>query len=445
MSTIKANDANNGNGNGKKVAVFGLGFVGLPLALSFAMRGCEVVGVDVDDSLVAALNNGSTHHREWYHRTPIQKILQDQLENGRFRATGDAGEALACCRNVIVTVGLPVVDGQHSLEYLESACNAIAAGLKPGDLILIRSTVVPGTTRGFILPLLEKSGLKAGRDFHLAYSSERIAEGKAFDEFENMPTVVGGIDKASRDRAMELLGIVTRAELVPATSIEVVETAKVMENISRDVDIAMVNEFARFTKALGIDIFETIRITNTHKRVKLLLPGPGVGGYCIPNALHYLAPKADELGVPLSLLRTARRVNADVPAYVAGLVLKNLPVPAADAKVAVFGFAMKDYSNDDRQSPALDVIAILRRAGIKVAAYDPAVPCDYDFTVSTFEEALARAHGIAVLAKQEDVDYFNFKQFKKLMNPTTKPFIVDTRNIYDREKAEKAGFTLETI
>jgi len=431
MSSINGN-----NGSGKKAAVFGLGFVGLPLALSFAMRGCEVIGVDVDENLVSALNTGITHHREWYHRTPIRKILQDQLENGRFRATGDAAEILASVRNIIVTVGL---------EHLESACSVIAAGLKPQDLVLIRSTVVPGTTRSFVIPLLEKSGLKAGRDFYLAYSSERIAEGKAFDEFENMPTVVSGIDQTSRDKAMELLSIVTKAELVPASSFEVVETSKVIENISRDVNIAMVNEFARFTKALGIDIFETIRIANTHHRVKLLYPGPGVGGYCIPNALHYLTPKADELGVPLALLRTARQVNANVPAYIAGLVLKNLPVPAQGAKVAVFGIAMKDYSNDDRQRPAVEAVALLRKAGVQVAAYDPAVPNDYDFVVPAIEDALGGAHGIVVLAKQEDVDYFSFKQFKALMNTASKPFIVDTRNIYDRAKVEKAGFVLDTI
>lgn len=429
----------------KHVAVFGLGFVGLPLALSFAMRGCQVIGVDVNKTLVQELNQGITYHRESYHHTPIQKILKSQLKAKRFYATTDAAEAMAKCDNIIVTVGVPVENGQPSLDHIVAAGRAIAAGLKPGDLVLIRSTLIPGTTRNLVLPILETSGLKAGQDFYLAYSSERIAEGRAFEEFENMPAVVSGIDRPSRDKAMELLSIVTKADLVPASSLEVVETAKVMENISRDVNIAMVNEFARFTKAMGLDIFEVVRIANTHQRVKLLSPGPGVGGYCLPNALHYLAPKADELGVPLPLLRTARQINEQVPGFVVSLVVKHLPVPASRARIAVFGIAMKDFSSDERLSPALDVIGLMRRAGMQVAAYDPVVPTRYDFSVDSLEEAIQDAHGIVVLARQEGIDYCDFALFKSLMSREGKPFIVDTRNIYIRSKVEKAGFILETL
>lgn len=430
----------------KKVAVFGLGFVGLPLALSFAIRGCEVYGVDVNADLIAELNEGITHHLEHYHNTPIQKVLKDQLEAGRFKATTDAADALANCNNIIMTVGIPVVNGEHLFDHVESASRAIGKGLKPNDLVLVRSTLVPGMTQNYIRPILEKeSGLKADDDFYLAYSSERIAEGKAFEEFENMPTLVSGVDRASRDRAMELLGIVTKADLVPCSSIEVVETAKVMENISRDVDIAMVNEFARFTKALGVDTFEVIRVANTHKRVKLLLPGPGVGGYCIPNALHYLTPKAEEMEVPLPLLRLARDINEHVPQFVVSMVTRNLPVLAKEAKVAVFGIAMKDFSNDDRLSPALQVIELLQTTGIKVAAFDPAVPTRHSFKVDSLQEALEGAHGIVVLAKQDGIDYNNFSLFKKYLSAAGQPFIVDTRNVYERKVVEAGGFILETL
>ncbi|ADG82935.1 nucleotide sugar dehydrogenase [Thermincola ferriacetica] len=428
-----------------KVAIFGLGFVGLPLALSYALRGCEVIGVDVDPHLVDQLNNGITHHLEKYHDIPIQQVLKDMLAAKRFSATLDAGHALKECNNFILTIGIPVTDKGHDFSHVESCSRAVASGLKPGDLVIVRSTLIPGMTRNFVKPILEESGLKAGEDFYLAYSSERIAEGKAFDEFENMPTLVSGINEASLQKAMELMSIVTKAELVPASSFEVVESAKVMENISRDVNIAMVNEFARFTKALGIDIFEVIKVANTHKRVKLLIPGPGVGGYCIPNALHYLAPKADELGVPLKLLRTARKINEEVPAFVASLVTKNLPVPPSKAKVAALGIAMKDYSSDDRQSPALDVIKILLNSGIKVAAFDPAVPSKHAFQVDSLEAAVKDAHGIIVLAKQNGIGYNNFKLFNELMSKVGTPFIVDTKNLYNRDEVEAAGFKLESL
>jgi nucleotide sugar dehydrogenase len=437
--------ANQLNPSEVKVAILGLGFVGLPLALSYAIRGCQVTGVDVDTHLVDDLNKGSTHHLEKYHDTPIKQVLAEQLANGRFKATTDAKEAMKSCNYFIMTVGIPVIEGGHDFSHIDSCSRTIAAGLKKDDLVLVRSTLVPGMTRNYIRPMLEESGLKAGVDFHLGYSSERIAEGKAFDEFENMPTLISGINDESREAARQLMSIVTKAELHLASCIEVVESAKVMENISRDVDIAMVNEFARFCEGLKIDIFEVIKVANTHKRVKLLTPGPGVGGYCLPNALHYLSPKADELGVSLKLLRTARKINEEIPAFIASLVTKNLPVPANKAKVAAFGIAMKDYSSDDRISPAIDIIDILRTSGVNVIAFDPAVPTKYDYKVDTIEEAVKDAHAILVMAKQDGIAYTNFELFRKLMSKDGTPFIVDTKNMYNRAEVEENGFILEAI
>ncbi|MHB8170622.1 MAG: nucleotide sugar dehydrogenase [Thermincolia bacterium] len=428
-----------------KVAVFGLGFVGLPLALSFALRGCKVMGVDINNTLVTELNNGVTHHLEFCGQVPIQQILAEQLAKGNFIATTDAAEAMANCDNIIVTVGIPVQDGEHCTSHLEECIKAVAQGLKLHDLVVIRSTLVPGMTRNFIKPLLETGGLQAGEDFHLAYSSERIAEGKAFIEFEQMPALVSGINGASLDRAMGLLGIVTKADIHPASSIEVVETAKVVENISRDVNIAMVNELARFTKAMGLDVFEVIQMANTHKRVNLLFPGPGVGGYCIPNALHYLAPKAEEMGVALELMLVARKINEKTPRFIVGMINKHFTVPLSEAKIAVLGLAMKDFSNDDRLSPALQIIWLMEQSGIKVAAYDPAVPSRYSFTVDTLEEAVDGAHGILVLARQREIVYDDFQLFRDKMSTAGKPFIVDTRNLYLRSQVEGAGMILESL
>ncbi|MGE5544896.1 MAG: nucleotide sugar dehydrogenase [Bacillota bacterium] len=427
-----------------RVCIFGLGFVGLPLALSFAMRGCQVTGVDVDKSLVEELNNGITHHLESYGDRSIQDILRDELASGRFKATLDCTEAMRECDNILVTVGVPVEDGRHDLSPITTVCRSISQGLKTGDLVIIRSTLIPGTTRGVILPILEQSGLKAGHDFFLAYSSERIAEGKAFYEFENMPAAVSGINDESAERAHDLISIVTKAPIIRGSQIEVVETAKVMENISRDVDIAMSQEFARFARGLGIDIFEVIKVANTHQRVNLLTPGPGVGGYCLPNALYYLLPKAEEMGVELPLLTTARRINDSVPAFVAGLALKNLTVPPRQAELAVLGIAMKDFSNDDRISPARDVIGHLQQAGCTVRAFDPAVPSSYPFKVNSLEEAVKGAHGILVLARQNGIDYHNLALFKEHLVGEN-PFIVDTKNIYNRPEVESYGLKLETL
>lgn len=428
-----------------KIAVFGLGYVGLPLALSFAMKGSEVYGVEVNPSLVNELQDGITYHLENYNGKPINTILREQLDNGHFTPTLDAQKAIKESNILIVTVGLPVYMGKPIYTYVESACREIAKGLKKDDLVIIRSTVVPGTTRNFVLPILEESGLKAGVDFYLGYSSERIAEGKAFDEFENMPTLASGINEESANRVEAALKLVTRAEIFKASSMEIVETAKVIENLSRDINIAMVNEFAKFAKNMGIDIFEVIQAANTHKRVKLLTPGPGVGGYCIPNAYHYLAPKAEELQVALTLSTIAREINIDMPRYVAQMVMANLPAGISNAKIAVLGIAMKDYSPDDRYSPALDVISELEKEGLNIKAFDPAVPTKHAFSVDSLEEAVKDAHGIVVLARQEGVDYSDFKHFKELMSQDGIPFIIDTKHTYNTEEMKNNIIKIESL
>ncbi|MGE5417796.1 MAG: nucleotide sugar dehydrogenase [Acidobacteriota bacterium] len=427
----------------KKVAVFGLGFVGLPLALSFAMHGCKVYGVDIDPVLVEELNAGITYHLESHNGRIIQDILQGELDSGRFKATMDVAEVMNECDSFIVTVGLPVVNGNPDMMPLITVCRSIADGLKLGDLVLIRSTVIPGTTQGTVMPLLETSGLVCGSDFYLAYSSERIAEGQAFYEFENMPAALAGVNDISTDKASELVSVVTKAEIVKASQIEVVECAKVMENLSRDVDIAMSQEFARFSRTIGVDIFEVIKVANTHQRVNLMTPGPGVGGYCLPNALYYLLPRAHEHNIELPLSTTARKINDSVPAYVAGLVMQNLSVPPNQSKIAVLGIAMKDYSNDDRISPALDVIRHLQLAGCKVAAYDPAVPTQHPFKVDSLEEALDRAHSAVILARQKEIDYSNLSLFKSKM--ASSALIVDTRNIYHQDEVEQHSLRLVSL
>lgn len=427
-----------------QIVVIGLGFVGLPLALSFCLKGIKVTGVDVDENLISELSAGVTHHLEKHGEKTIQEILKEQLDSGNFQVTTEAQGTLEEANNYIVTVGIPVENGQHSMEHIKAVSRSISRVLKKGDLVLIRSTVVPGTVRNYIAPILEESGLKAGEDFFLAYASERIAEGKAFQEFENMPTLVSGINGESAAVAARLLKIVTRADIHTASSIEVVETAKIFENLSRDINIAMVNEFARFSKNMDLSIFEVIELANTHKRVNLLYPGPGVGGYCIPNAYYYLLPKAQEMGIDLPVSTTARSINQSVPASVAEMALNNLNVDPGEAKICLLGMAMKDYSSDDRMSPALEVIDCLLAKGVQVTVYDPAVPRGHPCLVDTLEEALGGAQGIIVLAKQKEINFKDLPKFRQL-TCQDKPFILDTKNVYKKEEVEALGFNFESL
>lgn len=407
----------------KNVAVFGQGFVGLPLSLSFAFRGCNVYGVDILQRLVDEVNSGVTHHTESFDGKSIQQILKEQLEAGRYRATSSIEEAMKNCNNFVVTVGMT--------EVIECA-SIMGRYLKKGDLVVIRSTVVPGTTQEKLLPILEReSGMKAGEDFYLAYSSERIAEGYAFEEFAFMPTLVGGVNEESARRGKELLSVVCKVDVITASDIKVVETAKVIENVQRDVNIAMVQEFARFCEALGVDTHEVIKVANTHKRVKLLTPGPGVGGYCIPNAYHYLSPKAEELNVSLDILKLSREKNANLPNIMVDLFEKELSKSGkslAGAKIGVLGLAMKDYSNDDRISPPIEIVKALIEKGAEVYAYDPVVPTKYDFKVGTLDEALLNKDGVMVLAKQTEFEKLGAEYFVERLAKNTVVF--DTRNLF---------------
>ncbi len=418
-----------------RIGVFGQGFVGLPLALSYSLRGCRVLGIDVDQALVDGLNAGVTGLQEQHPDLgqSIQALLAQELEAGRYRATSDAAAALRECNAIIVTVGIPIIQGQPLLLHLKTACRTIGRNLKPDDLVLIRSTVMPGTTETVLLPLLEaESGLRAGRDFQLAYAPERIAEGRAFAEIAAMPTLVAGIDAASAARAEALLVEVCRAELIATANIRAAETAKIFENLQRDANIAIVQEMARFSEAMGLDIFEVIRLANTHPRVQLLEPGPGVGGYCIPNAYHYLAAPAVALGVDLPLLERCRAQNAALPEFFVDKLQELLAAagkPLAGAQIGALGLAMKDGCSDDRESPALDICRILMVRGAVVRAYDPLVAEAYPFQVASLQEALRDADGALILARQPGFAALDGAALAGLMRPGA--VCLDTRALID--------------
>lgn len=428
QTTHVAQNAASSNETPQGVAVVGLGFIGLPLSLTYAMHGIKVVGVDVMRSLVDEINAGKSHHQEHYQGKSLQQILQGELASGRFHATTSYMDAAKEVDHYIVTVGIPVQQGDPNLSYLQSSCEALADVLKPGDTVILRSTVVPGTTDELVRPLLEQSGLKAGEDFYLAYCSERIAEGRAFEEFISMPLALGGVNEASIEKAKSLLSLVTTASITVA-DMKVVETAKIIENVQRDVNIAMVQEFARFAEKFGIDTFELIRVANTHKRVQLLTPGPGVGGYCLPNALYYLLPKARELEVSLQLLETARNINDTVPTVLVNMVAEQLEQRGKtlqQSKVAILGVAMKDFSNDDRISPPHQTAQILLQRGASVAAYDPAVPSEYEYKVKSLEEAVEGADALLLLAVQQEFVDIDWRQIATRMAQNA--VILDTKN-----------------
>jgi len=390
----------------RKVAVVGLGFVGLPLSLAYWQAGAEVFGAEIDENLRSELGRGLTPHLESDDGKSIQEILREALASGRYHLVARAAEATGAADATIITVGVPHRPDGLDLAPLRGALRDVAEAAPRGHLILLRSTVPPGTTRRELLALTASLGRTSGEDLFVAYCPERIAEGRAFHEFRNMPVIVGAFDEISLRRAVELVGFVTKARITTTESVEAAELSKVIENVQRDVNIAIAQELARACEAGGVDVFEVIRLANTHERVHLLEPGPGVGGFCLPLALSYFLPFAEEHGAAAPTLLAARQTNAAVPRLLAARALRHAAELAPDERprIAVFGLAMKDYSNDARLSPAVDVCDLLQAAGAEVRAVDPAVPQEMPCKGKDPDWAVEGAHVLMLLSRQRELE-----------------------------------------
>jgi len=429
----------------EKIAVVGLGYVGLPLSLTYTLFGIEVYGIDINKEYIEELKRGKTHVYETYKGRHIEEILKESSEKGLFHPTSSYEEGLREVKNIIVTVGIPIENEKIHMEVFESAIESIGKFLKKDDLVLIRSTVPPLTTRSIALPILEKvSGLKESKDFFLAYSSERIAEGRAFEEFQTMPVAVAGLSEEGTRRAKELLKIIN-PNIILASAPEVVEISKLIENASRDVNIALVNELATLTNALNVDTMEVIDIANTHRRVKLLTPGIGVGGHCIPFASKYICYITDKLNLKMPILHTAREVNDSRPKNIAERIekeLKNIGKEISKSKITFIGIAMKDNSSDISESPAVYLKEVLKMRGAKVVFYDPKVKGNFEDRETHLDIALKGADVVVIPIIQEEVKY-DLKEWMKLLSKN--PIIFDGRKVFDKTEARTYGAIYLTV
>ncbi|MGE5552914.1 MAG: nucleotide sugar dehydrogenase [Betaproteobacteria bacterium] len=431
--------------NPRRVGVVGLGYVGLPTAVRFAVAGNPTTGTDTNSHLVERLRQGETNLLESWQGKSIRELLTANLQNGLLRLSDEPAEALRDCTDAVITVGVPVLDGRPQLSSFQQAITSAVKSLPPGALLLVRSTLPAGTMEGVVLPAATRAGRSVGKDLFLAYAPERMAEGRALEELVSLPTVVAAPDPVSLHRAKQLLQALGVQEFVVTDRLAMAELVKSVENAYRDVTIALANEFATLCRALRLDSHELVRLANTHPRVRLPLPGPGVGGHCLPNAYLYLNMAAEPLNVPLILTQQARLLNDRVPLLVAGLVEEGLGRAGKSlrgAKVAVLGVAMKDFCDDDRFSPAYALIAHLEEGGAAVAAFDPVVHRDFPRRVEAEEEALCDSDAAVIVAQQTglDLDPAYLVRWMK-----ASPVLVDTRHCLDRARAEELGCVVITI
>ncbi len=374
------------------IDVVGVGKMGLPLAALFAREGAKVIGVRRDEELVDQINKGICPIAE---EPELPEILKEVVRDGRLVATTDAEWAAKQADVILILVPLMVKGGKPDYSMIDSACARAATGLEEGDLVVVETTMPPGSMRNRLMPIFEKSGLSAGRDFGFAHAPERLMTGKVIRNMHTYPKIVGGLDQPSAEAAAGLYA--PFGEVLRVTDLETAELVKVSEGVYRDVNISYANMLALFCEKHGVDVWEVIKAANygTSDYCHIHLPGSGVGGHCIPVYPWFIIDKGEGYATEVALLREARRINDSMPGHMKTLIdmcLEDQGKPRKEATVGVLGLAFRGGVKEDRLSPGPALLQVLRGYR-RVLAHDPLyLPQEIrqmGFEPGSFEEILS--------------------------------------------------------
>jgi UDP-N-acetyl-D-mannosaminuronic acid dehydrogenase len=409
-----------------QVAVVGLGYVGLPTACMFAVNGLRVLGVDSNPDVINELLDGRPRAVE----PEIRSLLQGAIDSGNLRLSVQ----LERCDAYVVSVPTPVGDDRVAdLSYVRSALASIVKVAARGNLVIVESTIPPGTMLGVVLPVLRGAGFEPGRDLLVAHCPERVLPGATtILELVQNDRVIGGFDAASASRAKELYSAFVKGSL-HLTGITTAEFVKVIENTYRDVNIALANEFAKLAEVVDVDVWEAINLANNHPRVNVLRPGPGVGGHCVAVDPWFLV----QLDASRArVIRAAREANDGMPRHVVERLVNE--VNLEDGAVAMLGLAYRADLGDIRESPALAVHRELTRRGVKVKAHDPLVSEPIpDIANLSLEEAVKDAAAVLIVTDHAAFRSLDPRSIAGLVAGRT---VFDTRNCLDRDAWRAAGF-----
>ena len=418
------------------VGIVGMGYVGLPLMRAFCEGGLRVLGLDVDPAKVRMLNAGKS-----YIKHIPSSLIKGCLKAGRFSASTDPGK-LRKSDAVIICVPTPLTRMREpDMTYVRSTTEMISRNLRRGQLVVLESTTYPGTTREVVKPILESGGLKVGRDFYLAFSPEREDPGNRDFTTATIPKVVGGIDRTSGRLACALYGRVIEC-VVPVSSCEAAEATKILENVYRCVNIAMINEMKVLLDRMGINVWEVIIAASTKPfGFHPFYPGPGLGGHCIPIDPFYLTWKAREFDMSTRFIELAGEINAHMPEHVVGKVaeaLNRFKKALNGSKVLVLGLAYKKDIDDLRESPSIELIELLRERGARVDYNDPHIPKtpkqrEHELRMRSkpLTPAMLRSYDCVLIATDHSVyDYPWIVKHSRL--------IVDTRNATGKVKTGRS-------
>ncbi len=423
------------------IAVYGVGYVGLSLIATYLRKGLKVIGVDIDKQKLEAVREG----RLWFNEEAIRDAIRKGIEEGRLELTINSIEASRKSLIKIVTVPVYIDWDTKKISYhaLEDVSKKIAKGLKRGDLVIIESSVPPGTTEYIVKPLLEReSGLRAEKDFYLAYSPERVFIGRAVKDIEeNYPKVIGGTGPKSLELASRFYEKIAKKGVIKLSNTTTAEFEKLAEGIYRDVNIALANELALAAMKLGVDYYEVLRAANSQPFCHLHLPGPGVGGYCIPIYPYFMMNRVLAKGFIMELTRLARRINESMPYTVVSIIedsRKRLRLDPTRSKVTILGVAFRGDIDDVRLSPSHDVIGLLKARGyVNIVAHDPHVKEDHILDMlgvklsNDLESALKRSDLVVVLTRHSAYKGLKVSEIIKLTE--SNPLIIDTIAYLDND------------
>jgi UDP-N-acetyl-D-mannosaminuronic acid dehydrogenase len=424
--------------NFQKICVLGLGYIGLPTAATLATRGLKVIGVDINPYIIETLKSGNIH----IHEPGLRSVVETALQSGNLTVSLQPEEADA----FLIEVPTPFYEGQHGayegrnfrladMRAVVSATEAILPCLRKGNLVILESTSPPRTTVDSVKPILEKSGLKAGIDFHLCYSPERVLPGQILRELIENPRVIGGITPESAKAGRDLYATFVQGEIIE-TDATTAEMVKLMENTTRDVNIAISNEFSRLAEKFGVDVWEAIRLANLHPRINILSPGPGVGGHCISVDPWFFVEAAPEL---TSLIYHARQVNDEQPHFVIEKV-KQVLGSLNQKKIAALGLAYKPDVDDLRESPAAKVVHLLQKEGAQVRVWEPFKPDaklkDIDMEAS-LDSAIKDSEALLLLVRH--TEFINLLP-DEVASKTKARVLIDCVNGWNTEQWERVGF-----
>ena len=421
------------------IAVIGLGHVGLTTAAIFANVGFSVIGVDIRKEVLQNISSG----RSCTGEPALDELVQKVVENGKLQATADASQASQQADVEIICVQTPVTHkNKPYLTYLEKACKSIVQGPLKGKLVVVESTLPPGTTKNKVVRILEEgSKLKCGRDFWLAHCPERMAIGRAAQDFEENARIIGGYNPESTEIAAALFKTVSKGELL-LTDCTTAEVAKLAENTYRYVNIAFANELALICEKICVDVVDVVKLANTHSRVNIHSPGCGVGGPCLPKDTYLLLDAAREKEFKPRIIESSRRVNEYMPRHTIELlaaVQEKFGRRLSGKKIVVLGSAYRGEVDDARNSPSERIVQRLISQGAEVAVYDPY--CEESFGAKKAEnlfEAVKGANCLMIVTDHKIFSELDLKSIKSLM--TESPVIIDGRRVLDPAKATKQGF-----